>query len=103
MDVAAEKVFGLLGGDEIAHGRAAGVHPLAHAVERTAIRRTVANHDERLQAREFREPRSHLLFAVLAGRVERSRTGVAEPGDVVSAKLHAPAVKIVEAEPRAER
>src|SRR5260370_1831027 len=102
MDMAAEEIFRLLGGDEIAHGGAAGVDVVVDLVEGGAVRRRVADHDDRLQAGEAVEAGGQLVFCVLAGRIERGRAGIAEAGDVVAAELHAPAVEIVEAVAGAE-
>src|SRR5947209_8073049 len=102
MNVAAEQVVGLAPVDEIADGPAAGVHAIAHTVERRAMRWGVADQYQWIEGLEMRQALGQLGFAVLAGSVEGRGTRVTETGHVMLADAHGLLVEIVKAELRAE-
>src|SRR5438067_12784449 len=76
MDVAAEKMFGLMLLNEIAQRGGSGMDAGAHLVERGAVRRRVANQDQRRETGEALQSLRHLRFAVLSRRLKRRRAGI---------------------------
>src|SRR3954468_3283131 len=99
----AQEIFGLLARDEIAHGGAARVHPVAHQVERATVWWAVRHDDQWLQTVKAAEPGSQLIFGIFTGRIERRGVRIPQARHVIAPDFHTLSVKIVEAEPRAER
>src|ERR1017187_5067562 len=81
MDMAAEEMGGTAALDEIADGGGTGVQSGTDPVERRAVRRGVADQDQRMEAGERGEALGELRLGVFAGGMERGRAGIAEPGD----------------------
>src|SRR5215469_2186938 len=96
MDVSAKEVVRLVALDEIADRGASEMFVFAGAIEVRAYGRCVTNEDQRIERGEGLEAAGELVLGILARRVERGRVRVAESGDVKSADLQTPAVKIVE-------
>src|SRR5215472_3924719 len=101
MDMAAIKVGGLLLLNELTDGMRAGMQAGPDLVERGAIRRRVADQDERSQIGKLAQPIAELGFAVLPGRVEGSRIRVPQARHLPFANLDVPFVKIVKPKARA--
>src|SRR5437588_10897349 len=78
MNVPAEEVFRLVRFNELQHRAAPGVHAFTNTVQIGSIGWGVTNQDQLLNPREPAQPLSDLLFAILAGRMERRRTGIAQ-------------------------
>ena len=81
VDVAAEKMGRLDALDEIAHGGRSGVQAGTDLIECRAVRRSVADEDQRVKLGERFEVFGDLRFGVFAGGIERSGAGVAESCD----------------------
>src|SRR5687768_8875087 len=96
MNVPAEKIFGLMAIDKLAHRFRPGVLPFPNAVERRARGRGMADQHQRRELGEFVEPARQLSLAILTRRVERRRTGVAKPRDVPLAHLYRALMEIVQ-------
>jgi len=88
--------------DKFADGAAAGVNALTNAIERRALRRRVTDEDQRIELLEFRKAGGKLGLAVFTRRIERRGAGVAEAGNVMTSDLECLAMKILQAELRAE-
>ena len=67
VNVAAQKVLGLVLENEIADRRGAGMQAGADAVERRSVRRRVTHQHQRRQAGEALEPAGDARLAVFAG------------------------------------
>src|ERR1035441_10545603 len=79
------------------------MHAVADLMGRGAVGGGVADEDQRVELGERSEQRGELKLGVFAGRIERGRAGVAEPGDVPGAHGKLPLMKVVQAVLIAER
>src|SRR5205823_3146192 len=101
VDMAAEKMLGLILPNEIADGGGTGVDARADPIECGAIRRRVADQDQRREAREALETFRQLCLAIFPRRLERRRIGVAKTRYVPLTHLDMAFVKVVQAITRA--
>jgi len=83
--------------DEIANGGGTGMHSGLDLIERRAVRRGVADEDQRAERGERDEPFFDLTFGIFAGSREGGGAGVAETGDVEPGGGELPLVEIVQA------
>jgi len=97
VDVAAKKVLRLLLFDEVPDGAATEMLAGAGAIEISVFRRAMANQDERFEIRKGRQALGQFCFGIFAGRVERSRVGAAESGNVIAGERQRLAMQIVKA------
>jgi len=95
--VAAEEMGRLGTLDEIANGGGTGMHSGLDLIERGAVRRGVADEDQRTERSERGEPFFDLTFGIFAGSREGGRAGVAEASDVERGGGEVPLVEIVQA------
>src|SRR4051812_23525953 len=96
VNVAAEKMCGLIVLDEIADCGGAAVQPRIHLIESRTVRRSVTNEHERTERGEWGEVFGDLRLGVFAGRIERRLAGIAEAGHAPAGHLEVPAVQAVE-------
>ncbi len=97
VDVATEKMRRLDALDEIAHGCGSGVQAGTDLIEYGAVRRGVADEDQRVKLGERFEVFGDLRFGVFAGGIERGGTGVTESCDAPVADREVAPVEVVEA------
>src|SRR5581483_10651401 len=94
VNVPAEEILRLLRQQEIADGGRAGVQPVTHAIERSAVWRRMTDQHQRLQPGERGQPLAQFRFTVLTGGVEGRGTRVTQTGDVVVSKPELLPVKV---------
>src|SRR5438067_1935394 len=98
MDVTAEEVRGLRSFDELAHRPRTAVLAGTDLVERRAMRRRVADQDERLEAGEAIEAFGKFRLGVFPGGIEGCRVGVSQTGDAPRAELQVALMEVVQPE-----
>ena len=97
VDVAAEEMGRLDALDEIANGGRSRMQTGLDFIERGAVRRGVADEDQRVEGGKGFEACGDLRLGVFARCIERGGAGVAQAGDVEPAGGELPLVKIVQA------
>src|SRR5260370_22061560 len=102
MNMPAEEVLRLIGLNEFEHRAAAGVQSFLDAVEPGSKRRSVADQDQPFNAGELTEALGDLLFGVLAWRLKRRGTGIAECAELAAAFFEQLVMNIPQAELVAE-
>jgi hypothetical protein len=95
VNVSAKEVGGLPLLDELGDGARTGMQPGTNAVERGRVGRSVADEHQGVQFGEPRQTFGDLRLAVLSGRIERRRVGIAQTGDLPPPGLEMLFVKIV--------